>query len=66
MRHAGERNALAEEQVPAEQSLVAVVAVDGAGGLLLHQLLELRDEALVAFVVVRRVGEHDVARRGRA
>src|SRR5262245_24824285 len=36
----GERNALAEVEVPGEEPLVALVAVKGAAGLLLHEVLQ--------------------------
>ena len=40
---------------------MAFAAVDRAMGLPLHQLLELGDQALVAFAVVRRVTQNDSA-----
>src|SRR5881296_2941015 len=38
---AGQRNALAEIKAPREQAFMALVAMDTAFGLLLHQILEL-------------------------
>jgi len=59
--HPREWNALADEQVAGEQALMALMAVHRAGTLLIHQLLELPDEPLVAFLVVRPIRQHDAA-----
>ena len=48
MGDAGERDALAEEEAPREEPLVALVAVDRAAGLLLHEVLQLADEPACA------------------
>src|SRR2546422_5843303 len=61
VRDARQRDALAEIEAPREQAFVALVAVDATLGLLLHQALELLDQALVALLIVRLVGEDDVA-----
>src|SRR2546427_6931569 len=61
VRDARQRDALAEIEVPREQAFVALVAVDATLGLLLHQALELLDQALVTLLIVRLVGEDDVA-----
>ncbi len=37
MRNSGERNALAEKQIPCEQAFVALMSVNRAFGLLLHE-----------------------------
>src|SRR5437762_5786334 len=58
---AGQRNALAEIKAPREQAFMALVAMDTALGLLLHQILELLGQAPVPLLVVRLVGEDDVA-----
>src|SRR5439155_25135210 len=55
VRDTGERDALAEEQIAGEEALVALVAVDRALGLLLHQALKTFDQAFVSFFVVRLV-----------
>src|SRR5918995_6547746 len=61
MRHTGQRNALTDVEVAAEQSLMTFAAVDLARRLLLHQFFQLDDEPLVAFFVVRFVTENDSA-----
>jgi len=61
VRDTGKRDALADEEIPREEALVAVVAVMRARGLRLHEVLEPFDEALVAGFVVRLVGERDIA-----
>src|SRR5207248_9863847 len=61
VRHAGERNALPNVQIAREQPLVAAAPVDGAFALLAHELLELLDQPLVPFLVVRLVLEDDAA-----
>ena len=55
MRDAGQGNAVADEQIAREEPLVALVAVNWARGLLLHQLLQLAVQPLVALFVVRLV-----------
>src|SRR3989475_11725156 len=54
-------NALAEIKAPREQAFMALVAMDPALGLLLHQILELLGQASVPLLVVRLVAEDDVA-----
>ena len=61
VRHARQRNALAQEQTAGQESLVALVTVHAAPRLLLHQAFELLDEAPMAFLVIGPIGEHDVA-----
>ncbi len=61
VRHAGQRDSLADKQVAREQTLVALLPVRGTLRLLLHQLLQLLDQTLVPLLVVRPIGEHDVA-----
>ena len=60
MGHAGERDALAQVKIASEEPFVTFMAVHWALGLLLHQALKLRDEALVPFLVVRFVLKNDV------
>src|SRR5206468_4477073 len=61
VRYSGKRDALAEEQVSGEKALVALVPVDRALRLLLHQALKLFDQAFVSFFVVRLVLQNDLA-----
>lgn len=61
VRHTRQRDFLAHEEIARKQTLMAVVPVRAALGLLLHQVFQLRDEPLVSFFIVRRVGEDDVA-----
>ena len=61
MRHTCQRNALTDIEVAAEQSLMAFAAMDLARGLLLHEFLQLDDEPLVTFFVVRFVTENNTA-----
>ena len=61
MRHTSQRNALTDVEVAAEQSLMAFAAVDLARGLLLHEFLQLDDEPLVTFFVVRFITENNTA-----
>ena len=63
VRHAGQRNALADEQVARGTRCSWHVDVHRARAAL-HSFS--RDQPLVAFVVVRRVAQDDAARRGRA
>jgi hypothetical protein len=58
---ARQRNALAEIEAPREQAFMALVAMDAALGLLLHQMFELLGQAPVTLLIVRLVGEDDVA-----
>ena len=57
----GERNALAEEQIPGNKAFVAVVPVNRAFGLLLHQALEFFNQTLVPLFVIWFVLQHDFA-----
>src|SRR5262245_12571808 len=59
--HSRQGNALPEVEIPGEQSLVALVAVDATARLGLHGLLELVREPGVALLVVRLIAEHDAA-----
>src|SRR5213592_4180943 len=52
VRHAGERHPLPDEEVARDQVMLAPQRI--------HQALELRDQALVAFLVVRLVVQHDL------
>jgi hypothetical protein len=61
VRHAGQWNALADEQIASKQALVTGVAMHGALRLLLHQATQFGDETRVALCVIGLVAEHDVA-----
>src|SRR5581483_7017052 len=61
MSHAGQRNAVAHEQIARKKSLMTLVSMNGASALLLHQLLEFAVQPLVSFLVVGRIAENDVA-----
>src|SRR5215813_9074748 len=61
VRDSGERNAVADEEISGEQSLMTIVTVLGALRLLPHQLSQLFAEPLVALFVVRTVAQHDLA-----
>ena len=62
MRDAGERDALADEEVAREQALVALVAVDRRTCVCCFiRSLSFAMQPLVAFLVVRLVAEDDVA-----
>src|SRR3989442_1706485 len=61
VRHPRQRDALAEVEVAREEALVALVPVDRALRLRLHQALELGGETSVALLVVGPIREHDVA-----
>ena len=57
---AGERDALAEKEIPREETLMALVTVDRTPGLPPHRALERGDEAEMSLLVVRPVGQYDV------
>src|SRR5262249_14431761 len=59
VRHAGERDALAQVEAPREQAFMTFMAMHAASGLLLHELFQLLDEASMSFLVVRAVVQHD-------
>ena len=61
MGHPGQWDALADEQIPREQSDMAFMPVDRTFRLLLHQSLEFGNETSVSLLVVRCVAEDDVA-----
>src|SRR5437870_5312587 len=61
MRHACQGNSLTDVQVPSEQSLVALVAVNLALGLLLHQFFQPCYEPFVALFVVGPVAKDDAS-----
>src|SRR5215469_6573722 len=61
VRDTREGDALADEQIPGEQTLVTLVSMNGAFGLLFHEALDSIDQARVTLFVVRFVSENDVA-----
>ena len=61
MGDSGQWDTLADEQVTSEQPDMAFMPVDRTFRLLLHQALEFRNQTLMALLIVRFVGEDDVA-----
>src|SRR5712692_475920 len=61
VRDARQRNALPDKQIAREQPLMTFMSVNRTSRLTLHETLEFGNEPLVAFLVVRLVGERDAA-----
>jgi hypothetical protein len=61
MGHAPERDALADVQIAREQTFMALVAVNFAFSLLLHEVFELGGQSFVPFLVVGFVTQHYTA-----
>src|SRR5215470_2035021 len=61
VRDSGQWNAVADEEISREQSLMAIVTVLGALRLLPHQLSQLLAEQFVSLFVVRTIVQHNLA-----
>src|SRR6266478_3331848 len=61
VRDTRQGNSLSHEKIAREQALMAIVAVNVALGLFQHQLFQFCCKPLMAFVVIGRIAEDNVA-----